>query len=72
MAEEKVGVQIVAECYASTTVNIATVLVFFWRMRSLESLEKLESEHRLTLQTIQKHIRGLKIGLEAEMGFPVS
>ena len=43
----------------------------------------LESEHNLVtalsveswpgaLQTTQKHIRGWKIGLEAEMGFPVS
>ena len=43
----------------------------------------LESEHHLVtvlsveswpeaLQTTQKHIRGWKIGLEAEMGFPVS
>ena len=43
----------------------------------------LESEHHLVmtlsveswpgvLQMVQKHIRGWKIGLEAEMGFPVS
>ena len=43
----------------------------------------LESEHHLVtawsveswpgaLQTTQKHIRGWKIGLEAEMGFPVN
>ena len=42
----------------------------------------LESEHHLVtalsveswpgvLQMVQKHIKGLKIGLEAEMGFPV-
>ena len=72
-----------AECYASTTVNIATALGFFSRMCGLQSLEMLESEHHLVtalsveswpamLQMIQKHIRGWKIGLEAEMGFPVS
>ena len=81
--KEKSEVQIVAECYASTTVNIATELPFFSRMCSLQSLEMLESEHQLVtalsveswpgvLQMVQKHIRGLKIGLEAEMGFPVS
>ena len=81
--KEKIEVQIVAECYASTTVNIATELGFFSRMCSLQSLEMLESEHQLVaalsveswpevLQMVQKHIRGLKIGLEAEMGFPVS
>ena len=48
----------------------------------MQSLEVLESEHHLVtalsveswpgaLQTTQKHIRGWKIGLEAEMGFPV-
>ena len=74
---------IVAECYASITVNIATALRFFSRMCSLQSLEMLESEHQLVtalsleswpgvLQMVQKHIRGWKIGLEAEMGFPVS
>ena len=31
--------QIVTECYASTTVNLATVLRLFSRMCSLESLE---------------------------------
>ena len=72
-----------AECYTNTTVNIATALGFFSRMCSLQSLEMLESEHHLAtalsveswpaaLQTIQKLIRGWKIGLEAEMGFPVS
>ena len=75
--------QIVAECYTNTTVNIATALGFFSRMCSLQSLEMLESEHHLVtalsveswpgaLQTTQTHIRGWKIGLEAEMGFPVS
>ena len=39
--------QIVAECYACTTVNLATALGFFSRMCSLESLEMLESEHHL-------------------------
>ena len=72
-----------AECYTNTTVNIATALGFFSRMCSLQSLEMLESEHHLVsalsveswpmaLQTTQKHIRGWKIVLEAEMEFPVS
>ena len=72
-----------ADCYTNTTVNIATALWFFSRMCSLQSLEMLESEHHLVtalsaeswpvaLQTSQKHIRGWKIGLEAEMEFPVS
>ena len=72
-----------AECYASTTVNIATALRFFSRMCSLVSLEMLECEHHLVtslsveswpgvLQMDQKHIRGWKIGLEAEMGFHLS
>ena len=72
-----------AECYASTTVNVATALEFFSRKCSLQSLEMLESEHPFVtalsvesgpavLQLIQMHIRGWKIGLEAEMGFPVS
>ena len=75
--------QIVAECYTNTTVNKATALGFFSRMCRLQSLEMLESEHHLVtglsveswpgeLQTTQKHIRGWKIGLEAEMVFPVS
>ena len=80
---EKSEVQIMAECYTNTTENIATALGFFSRMCSLQSLEVLESEHHLVtaliveswleaLQTTQKQIRGWKIGLEAEMGFPVS
>ena len=79
--KEKSEVQIVAECYTNTTVNIATALGFFSRMCSLQSLELLESEHYLVtalsveswlgaLQITQKLIRGWKIGLEAEMGFP--
>ena len=81
--KEKSEVQIVAECYTNTTVNIATVLGFFSRMCSLQSLEMLESEHHLVtalsveswpgaLKITQKHIRWWKIGLEAEMGFSVS
>ena len=81
--KEKSEVQIVAECYANTTVNIATALGFFSRMCSIQSLEMLESEHHLVtalrveswpglLQVTQKHIRGWKVGLEAEMGFPIS
>ena len=79
---EKSEVQIVAECYASTTVNIAT-LGFFSRMCSLQSLERLESEHHLVtalsveswpgvLQVTQKHINSWNVGLEAKMGFPMS
>ena len=75
--------QIVAECFTNTRVNIATALGFFSTMCSLQSLEMLESAHHLVtalsveswpgaLQTTQKHIRGWKLGLEAEMGFPVS
>ena len=80
---EKSEVKIVAECYKNTTVNIAAALGFFSRMCSLQSLEMLESEHYFVtalsveswpgaLQTTQKHIRGWKIGLEADRGFPVS
>ena len=72
-----------AECYTTTTVNIAAALFFFSRMCTLQSLKMLESEHALVtalsvkswsgvLQITQKHIRGWEIGLEAEMGFPVS
>ena len=75
--------QIIAECYARTTVNIATALGFFSRMCGLQALERLESEHHLVtalsveswpgvLQVTQKHIRSWKVGLEAEMGFPMS
>ena len=39
---ENSEIQIVAECYASTTVNLATALEFFSRMCSLQSLERLE------------------------------
>ena len=80
---EKKEIQIVAECYASTTVNLATALGFFSRMCSLQSLERLESEHLLVtalsveswhgvLQVTQKHKKSWKVGLEAEMGFPMS
>ena len=80
---EKSEVQIVTECYASTTVNIATALEIFSRMCSLQSLERLESEHHLVtalsveswpgvLQVTQKQIKSWKVGLEAEMGFPMS
>ena len=80
---EKSEIQIVAECYASTTVNLATALGFFSRMCSLQSLQRLESEQHLVtalsveswpgvLQVNQKHIKSWKIGLEAEMGFPMS
>ena len=67
--KEKNEVQVMAHCYASTTVNLATALRFFSRMCSLESLEKIESEHHVVtalseeswlgvLQSIQKNIRG--------------
>ena len=81
--KEKSEIQIVAECYTSTTVNLATTLGFFSRMCSLQSPERLESEHHLVtalsveswpgvLQVTQKHIKSWKVGLEAEMGFPMS
>ena len=68
---EKSEVQIVAECYTNTIVNMATALGFFSRMCSLQSLEMLGSEHHLVtalsveswpgvLQITQKHIRGWK------------
>ena len=74
--------QILSECYASTTVNMATALGFLSRMCSLQSLEMLQSEHHLVtalsveslpgvLQMVQKHIRGWKTSHEPEMGFPV-
>ena len=74
--------QIVAEYYTSTTMNLATALGFFSRMCSLQSLKMPETEHQLVtalsveswpgvLQLVQKHIRGWKICLEAKMGFPV-
>ena len=79
--KEKSEVQIVA--YMNTTVIIATALGFFSRMCSLQSLEMLESEHHLVtalsveswpraFKKTHKHIRGWKIDLEAEIGFPVS
>ena len=80
---EKSEVHIMAESCTNSAVNIATALGFFSRMCSLQSFEFLQSEHHLVtalsveswpgaLQTTQKYIRGWKIGLEAEMGFPVS
>ena len=80
---EKSEVQIVAECYVNTTVNIATAFGFFSRICSIQSLEMLESEHHLVtalsveswpgvLQVAQKQIRGWKVGHEAEIGFPMS
>ena len=61
---EKKEVQIVAECYARTTVNIATALGLVTAL-SVESWPGV-------LQVTQKHIRSWKVGLEAEMGFPMS
>ena len=63
--------------------NLATALGFFSRVCSLQSLERLESEHHLVtalsveswpgvLQVTQKHIKSWNVGLEAEMGFPMS
>ena len=73
--------QIEAECYTNTTVNIATAMGFFSRMYSLQSLELLESEHHLVtalsvdswpgaLQTTQKHIRGCGLVLRGKWDFP--
>ena len=81
--KEKCEVKILVDCYMSTTVNLATALGFFSRLCSVESLEMLESEHHLVtalsveswpgvLQMFQKHIKGWKVGLKAEMEFPVS
>ena len=72
-----------AEWYANTTVNISTAFGFFSRMCSLQSLERLATKHPLltalsveswpgVLQVTQKHIRSWKVGLEAEIGFPMS
>ena len=63
--------------------NLATALGFFSRMCSLQSLERLESEHHFVtalsveswtgvLQVTQKHVKRWGVGLEAEMGFPMS
>ena len=59
---EKSEVQIMAECYTNTTVNIATALGFFSRKCSLQSLEMLESEHHLVTA----------LSKESWPGFPVS
>ena len=45
--KEKIEVQVMADCYASTTVNLATTMAFFSRMCNLESLKMQESEHHL-------------------------
>ena len=79
--KEKSEVQIVAECYANTTVNLETALRFFSRICNLESLEMLESDHHLVtalsvefwpgvLQMVQKHIKGCKSALRQRLGFP--
>ena len=71
--------QILADCYASTTLNQATAPEFFSRMSCLESLRMLESEHYLVtalsveswprgLQLIQKHIKGEKVGFGIKNG----
>ena len=76
---ENIDMQILADCYAVTTMNLAMALGFFLRMRSLQSLERSESEHRLVTvvsveswpgvwQMIQKHIKGWKVCLKAELG----
>ena len=53
---EKTEIQIVAECYASTTVNLATALGFFSRMCSIQSLERLESEHHLLGDRVERGV----------------
>ena len=79
--KEKSEVQIVAECYASTTVNIATALGFFSRMCSLQSLEMLESEHQLVmalsveswpgvLRLVQNTSEDGRLVLRRRWGFP--
>ena len=66
--KEKINLEILAECYASTTVNLATAPELFSRM-CLESLEVLDSDHKFAmalsvqswpgvLQMFQKHIKG--------------
>ena len=81
--KEKREMQILADGYASTSVILGTALGFFTRMCSSESIEMLESQQHLVmalsveswpgvLQMTQKHIKGRKIGLKAEMGIPVS
>ena len=44
---EKSEVQIMADCYASNSVNLATALGFSSRLCSLQSLEMLELEHHV-------------------------
>ena len=56
---EKSELQIVAECYANTTVNIATALGFFSRMFIIHSLEMLESEHHLVTAMSVESWRGV-------------
>ena len=75
--KEKSEVQIVADSYGGTTVNLAAALGFFSRMCSLESehhpVTVLSVESGLgVIQMIQKHIRGWNVGLVAEMQFHVS
>ena len=63
--------------------SLKIALGFFSRMCSLVSLGLLKSENHLitalgvetwpgVLEVIQKHIKGWRVGLEAEMEFPVS
>ena len=53
--KEKSEVQIVAECYTNTTVNITTALGFFSRIGILQSLEILEPEHHLVTALSRRH-----------------
>ena len=80
---EKSEIEILSDCYASTSMSLATALGFFSKMCSIESLKILKSQQHLVtalsvetwpgvLQMIQKHIKEWKVGLEAEIEIPVS
>ena len=45
-----------ADCYASTTVNLAKALGFFSSLCNQESLEMLESEHYLVTKLSVENI----------------
>ena len=64
--KEKSEVQIVAECYASTTVNVATSLGFFSRMCGLPSPEMLESEHHLMTASSVESWPGVSVAKDPE------
>ena len=67
--QDKTCSKLMAVYYASTMVILVTALGFFSRMCSLESLKMLESEHHEVTALSEESWR---VGLEAEMGFPVS